>query len=519
MNRRIRFLLQSFFLFFVYSLSWIALWTISFYLHQSGQQAVLFLPQGLRIALMILLWRRYWPVLIISETLIISWLGYEQLIIDHLMILSAFISITIALLIQHYWSRYTLYWQRLSLLLAGIMLNSLLQAITLGFWLKSGASHTFLSSLTGGVLIAPFVYLIYEYLREQQFRTMIDAGTPDPQLRTSLLMWCFLLFLVGLSAQFLFSPEIEKILILFVFIPNIFMAYRYGWQGGVLAALLNSLFITSARQFNGSFSNINELEMFLTTQALIGIGLGIAISRQQQLANNLNRYRQRLEKELLARHQLMQQLVRAEEDVRKDIARELHDEIGQNITAIQIQSMLAKKSAVTPLAEQAAEQIHQLAQQIHLATRQLLRQLRPPVLDEMSLDMAIFHMINEFAFSSQGINCKLSYQIDETNLDETTTLTFYRLVQELLNNISKHAQATEITIEFIDQIDSTQLTVSDNGIGMSHFGITKDQHQSGMGLRGIEERVRALGGTWEVSNQSGTVIIVNLPTLSDQKPL
>ncbi|MBZ2347885.1 MASE1 domain-containing protein, partial [Escherichia coli] len=126
--------------------------------------------------------------------------------------------------------------------------------------------------------------------------------------------------LAGLSAQIFFTPEIERLLVLLVFIPNVFMAYRYGWQGGGLSALLGSLIITFARQFNGAFADLQELQMFMSTQALIGIGLGIAISRQQQLSRNLQRYRERLEQELQARRDLMQQLVHTEEDVKKAIA-------------------------------------------------------------------------------------------------------------------------------------------------------------------------------------------------------
>lgn len=76
----------------------------------------------------------------------------------------------------------------------------------------------------------------------------------------------------------------------------------------------------------------------------------------------------------------------------------MHDEIGQNITAIQIQSMLVKKTASDDISHQAASQINELAQQIHQSTRQLLRQLRPPVLDEMSLENALKHLITEFSF-------------------------------------------------------------------------------------------------------------------------
>lgn len=91
---------------------------------------------------------------------------------------------------------------------------------------------------------------------------LLDYGTTDKQLRTSLIIWCFLFCLVGLSAQIFFAPEIEQLIVLLVFIPNIFMAYRYGWQGGVLSALLGSLIITFARQFQGAFDDLQELQLF-----------------------------------------------------------------------------------------------------------------------------------------------------------------------------------------------------------------------------------------------------------------
>ncbi|BET98007.1 hypothetical protein TCT1_29280 [Xenorhabdus sp. TCT-1] len=294
------------------------------------------------------------------------------------------------------------------------------------------------------------------------------------------------------------------------------MAYHYGWQGGVLSALLGSLLVTSARQFNGSFSELQELEIFLTTQALLGIGLGIAISRQQQLAgsltyqkqlaNNLNRYRERLEKELATRHILMQKLVHTEEDIRKNIARELHDAIGQNITAIQIQSMLIKRTSTLALAHKSAEQINHLSQQIHQTTRQLLRELRPPALDEMSLEQSINHLINEFAFEEQNICCHFDYQLPHTPSDNTITLTLYRLIQELLNNISKHANATQINIILKQKRNLIVIQVSDNGIG-----IISDKKNTGFGLKGIEERVRALGGHWRLKIQQGTHVIIYLP--------
>lgn len=514
MKRGLRFLLQSLFLLLTYSLLWLSLWVIGFYLSKNGQQAALFLPQGLRLALIILLWRRFWLPMLFAEWGLYYWLTQEQLITHAIIYLSPLLSLIIALEVQRIWWRYPLYWQRLTLLIGAVGFNSLLQAFILGFFINT-TSGIFLTSVTGGILLAPFVFLLYEYLRELQSRALISDGTPDPPLRTSLLMWGFLFCLIGLSAQFFLTPEIERLLVILVFIPNVFMAYRYGWQGGVLSALLGSLIITFARQVNGAFNDLRELEMFLTTQAIIGIGLGIAISRQQQLAHNLRHYRLRLEQELQARRELMEQLVHTEEDVKKAIARELHDEIGQNITAIQIQSMLMKKTANNDKTRQTGEQIERLALQIHQSTRQLLRQLRPPVLEEMSLEKALHHLINEFAFNDNGITCNFNYSLDKEPENETIIFTLYRLVQELLNNISKHANATYIEVSLTQSKNCLRLIISDNGIGMLPTSLSTQQ-SSGFGLRGIEERIRALGGEWEVINHHGTKIIVNLPTNSKE---
>ncbi|EEC9781359.1 MASE1 sensor histidine kinase, partial [Escherichia coli] len=160
----------------------------------------------------------------------------------------------------------------------------------------------------------------------------------------------------------------------------------------------------------------------------------------------------------------------------KNLARELHDEIGQNITAIQIQSQLVKRARDPAQIQSAASQINELARRIHLSTRQLLRQLRPPALDELTFREALLHLINEFAFSERGIHCQFAYQLNSTPENETVRFTLYRLLQELLNNICKHAEASEVTIILRQQGEVLHLEVSDNGVGiasgkMAGFGI------------------------------------------------
>ncbi|MBJ7220263.1 MULTISPECIES: MASE1 domain-containing sensor histidine kinase [unclassified Brenneria] len=518
-----RFVGMTLFLIFSYGLSWLALWTIGFYLSHNGQQAILLLPQGLRLALMILLPRKYWPALVLSEMAIQFWLFGEQLQTQMLIALSPWLSLLPAVITQKIWHRYTLYWQRLLLLLAALTLNSILHGLFIGPWLQTQLTQTLLATFTGGVLLIPFTYLIHEYIKQQHLQTLLAQAIPDPPLRTSLLVWCSLFFSIGVCLQITFTPEMERLLIIFVFLPNVVMAYKFGWQGGVLSAVLGSLMITVTRQVSGAFNDLRELELFLSTQALLGIGLGIAISRQQQLAQRLQRYRQQLEQELKTRRQLMEQIIHTEEEVCKDIARELHDDIGQNITAIQIQAMLVKHSAPEGTARQAAGQISDLSQRIHHTTRQLLRRLRPPALDEMVLDKALHHLADEFAFNARGIRFNLDYQLPQQPYDDVVIFTLYRLLQELLNNINKHAIANHIEVRLYQHNDLITLEVTDDGIGMA------PDNSGGFGLRGIEERVRALGGNWQVQAKArppsggepspgkGTHITVNLPTKFTQK--
>ncbi len=207
----------------------------------------------------------------------------------------------------------------------------------------------------------------------------------------------------------------------------------------------------------------------MSSQALVGLGLGIAISRQHQLALLVQKVNLRLARELEEKQNLARQLVSVEEQIRKSVARELHDEIGQNITAIQIQSMLAQRLAEDEQARNAASSIQSLAMRIHHSTRQLLKQLRPHILDELGLEHAIRQLIQEMRFSEQGIQVNLNMGMDPQKLDDTTSVTLFRIVQELLNNVSKHAKARTVNISLFPGSDMV-LEVKDDGVACRRTG-------------------------------------------------
>lgn len=523
------------FSFLIYSISWFCLWNISRYLSPDILLAGLLLPTGLKLITFTLAPRSLWHLFMISELFIVASLLYLLGENEHenLLLIFVFLPYIIAIPFSHYWKHLETYWQKLLALSAITILYSLacgLALLLLAKPLNLPFSYVFsatISALTGGILLAPFLYLLYDYLQHKLWLPLSPILIhQDIRLRPSAIIWGIGFFSLGLIAELTLLETMKPLVLLIILLPNIFMAYKYGWQGGVLAGVINSILLTTARQITGTFESDQELQIFMTSQALVGLGLGIAISRQYLLSEQLHRVNCDLAMELSNKQQLTQQLVQAEENIRKSVARELHDEIGQNITAIQIQAMLAGKVSQDKNSQDIATTINTLALRIHSSTRQLLTQLRPHSLDELGLEDAIRQLSAEMRFADRRIDFKLNFGLSATKLDDITAVTLYRIVQELLNNVSKHAQASEVKLSLLPGEVFT-LELRDNGIGLP-----EQWQNKGQGLKGIKERTSALGGKIRIQTREaqadehqqsatrltnlttsypGTLIIIHLP--------
>ena len=499
----------------IFSISWFCLWSISSYLSPNLLQAALFLPAGLKLAALVLAPRPYRKPLLGCELALGGWLLY---LLEHqqhelLLLLFPFVSYFLARPCAAIWQQLTTYWQRLLTLVGLVLLHGLVTGaiiLLLSKPLALPASYAFscsISAITGGILLTPFCYLLYDYLHKKIWEPLSPALIHhEITIQPSALLWAISFFSIGLIAELTFVKQLAPLVLLIMLLPNIFMAYRYGWQGGVLAAVMNSILLTTARQVSGSFANDMELKVFITTQALIGLGLGIAISRQYLLAHKLRQVNRELARELENKQHLARQLVQVEEEIRKSVARELHDEIGQNITAIQIQAMLADRTTQEENTKNIAEAIHSLSMRIHGTTRQLLTQLRPQILDELGLENALRQLAQEMKFAERQIDFRLNIGITGHKLDDITAVTLYRIIQELLNNVTKHSGATEVQLSLMPG-SMFSLELRDNG-----RGLPDNWRSKGQGLRGIEERISALGGSLSIQSGQGTRFIVNLPT-------
>jgi signal transduction histidine kinase len=206
--------------------------------------------------------------------------------------------------------------------------------------------------------------------------------------------------------------------------------------------------------------------------------------------------------------QLSARLLSAQEEERRAIARELHDEVGQSMTALLVE--LSNVAARVPLGD--AEQqdrlvsIRKLAEKSVGAVRNLSLLLRPSMLDDFGLVPALHWQAREMSRRT-GTRVEVSADDVPDEFSDEHKTCVYRVVQEALHNCERHSQANQVHISFRQEPKQLMLSIQDNGKGFN------PRQARGMGLLGMEERVRLLGGSFEIESKPGrgTSLRVVLP--------
>ncbi|OQW92410.1 MAG: hypothetical protein BWK79_14705 [Beggiatoa sp. IS2] len=204
---------------------------------------------------------------------------------------------------------------------------------------------------------------------------------------------------------------------------------------------------------------------------------------------------------------LIHRSIAIQEAERRDIARELHDEFGQCITAIQadaetITDLAQHQTAVNTLEKIniSAEAILTVSNHMYDVVHSLMRQLRPSSLDDLGLVEALRETINSWQARYPKVQCTFTASGRFQHLEETINITLYRIVQECLTNTAKYAQATRVTVDlYTDDVSQKLiLCVQDNGQGMDII-----HHKRGLGLIGMRERAHALNGELRLESMPG----------------
>jgi len=218
--------------------------------------------------------------------------------------------------------------------------------------------------------------------------------------------------------------------------------------------------------------------------------------------------RLRQSRELLRELSAHHESVREEE--RKRIAREVHDELGQKLTALQLEaSMLAINFGKgNPRLSQKTRSLLKLIDDTMEAVRTIASDLRPAVLD-LGLVAAIEWQLQDFEQRS-GIHCALALGDPEVQLDDRRATAIFRILQEALTNVARHANATEIKVALREEGGLVRLTVRDNGAGIAQDSLHKAKK---FGISGIRERVLMLGGDVGIVGEPGlgTELSVAIP--------
>jgi two-component system sensor histidine kinase UhpB len=218
------------------------------------------------------------------------------------------------------------------------------------------------------------------------------------------------------------------------------------------------------------------------------------------------------ENRLLARENL-----RIQEVERKRLARELHDELGQYLNAIKLDAVAIREGSASDPGFPASTSLSIIrsVDHVHAAVSDIIRRLRPVGLDELGLVAAIEHCIDHWRARMPHTDFGLSMRGNLEDLCEPLNLTLYRLIQEGLTNIYKHAHAQRVTVT-LERTQSSQpdqdemcLTVADDGCGME-----PGTRNSRFGLSGMRERVELAGGTFALESApgQGLCLRVRLPT-------
>jgi len=203
----------------------------------------------------------------------------------------------------------------------------------------------------------------------------------------------------------------------------------------------------------------------------------------------------------------LRDIVDAQEVDRRRLARELHDETGQALTSVLLGLRNAEDAKSLADARAATAQVRELVVQTLHDVRRLALELRPKTLDDFGLEPALERLATGFA-EHTGIAVDLESGLTEARLPSDVETALYRIVQEALTNVVKHAQAEHVSIVLTRKDGGVTAVIEDDG-----RGFTQDRTGDGLGLVGMRERVALVDGrlTIESTEGAGTTLVVEVP--------
>ena len=277
---------------------------------------------------------------------------------------------------------------------------------------------------------------------------------------------------------------------------------RRGDEIGVLASSFNQM----AADLSQHRKHLNELVDARTAELRdTNVRLETEIAERRRVEDELRQSREEL-------RQLASHLQSVREQERTEIAREIHDELGQALTALKMDVHWVGQrvaEAPPPIGARLGSMSKAIDATVH-AVRRISSQLRPKLLDDLGLSAAIEWQAREFEQHS-GIPCAIHSEPDDIVVDRARSTALFRIFQETLTNVARHAGASRVEVVLQDLGGSVEMTVNDDGKGIGPGEATDGRS---LGIVGMRERVRSLGGHLEVRGRPGrgTTVRVSIPS-------
>jgi signal transduction histidine kinase len=328
--------------------------------------------------------------------------------------------------------------------------------------------------------------------------------------------------------------KISEYIISFILLVSIALLFknRSEFDEEVFLLLVFSIALTIASELAFTFyihvyglSNLighylKIISFFLIYKAVIETGIvkpqTLLFRDLKESESKLKRVSERLEKKVEERtmeiRRISYDLLSAQEEERRRVALELHDDLGQSLSAIKFkieESLHGLRKEPESKCAEILEPIVPMVQEIVNSIRRIQKNLRPPSLDDLGILPTISWFCREFETTYSGIKILKNFDVEEGDIPEPLKIVIFRVIQEALNNTAKHSRAEEVNISIILVKGILKLVISDNGIGfnLKEF-ISLNDDNKGIGLSGMKERTDLSGGRFSVSSRKriGTTI-------------
>ena len=281
---------------------------------------------------------------------------------------------------------------------------------------------------------------------------------------------------------------------------------RYGLMALFVAAGILISFIVNNRVLKWALTPLDRLQSAVDRvrrgDAKVRVDLGAnSDDRFDRLADTFNQMLDTLDNNAQRMQNLSHLILRAQEEERHRLARDLHDEAAQALTSLLVHLRLLER---TGSAEEAQQRVHELRELTALALEDVRRvsvDLRPTILDDLGLAPALEWRVDELN-KSDGMQATFIANGLEERLPRDMELVFYRIGQEALNNIGRHAQASHVSVTLVQRGQEIMLDVKDDGIGFDVANPRLDGRLC-LGLNGMRERIAMLGGALSIESVVG----------------